>query len=448
MQDVQGNRLSGATAAGAAALDAAVRAFNLYRGDPLAELDRAAAAAPTMPMVPITRAWLLAMAVEPAAAVEARGIVAGVRAMPMDERERSHLAALDHVLAGEWDTAALALDNHTMRWPRDLLALQVGHLIDFFRANARDLSDRITRALPFWAEDVPGRSVVLGMLAFGLEETGDYARAEAAGRAAVAAEPLDCWAHHAVAHVMEMQGRAEDGIGWMAAREPYWTGDGNFFQVHNWWHKALCHLDLSQADAVLALYDGPVRGGRSQVAIDLVDAAALLWRMALTGVDPGARWAELSIAWEAHADGRLYPFNDWHAIMAHLGAGRDATADRLLTAMRATAAGEGQIAAWTRTTGLPLALGFTAFWRGRDAEAAAQLHAARFIANRFGGSHAQRDVIDWTLAEAALRAGDRTMAESLAHERLAIKPHSPVNRAFLRRARALGTANVPAPVAA
>ena len=62
---------------------------------------------------------------------------------------------------------------------------------------------------------------------------------------------------------MEMQGRAQDGIGWMMAREPYWAGDDNFFKVHNWWHRALCHLDLGQVDEVLRLYDGPIRGSRS-----------------------------------------------------------------------------------------------------------------------------------------------------------------------------------------
>ncbi|MBZ9966671.1 MULTISPECIES: hypothetical protein [unclassified Mesorhizobium] len=89
------------------------------------------------------------------------------------------------------------------------------------------------------------------MHAFGLEETGDYGRAEEVGRLAVALQPLDCWAHHAVAHVMEMQGRAEDGIGWMIAREPHWSADDNFFRVHNWWHRSLCHLDLGQADEAL-----------------------------------------------------------------------------------------------------------------------------------------------------------------------------------------------------
>jgi hypothetical protein len=68
------------------------------------------------------------------------------------------------------------------------------------------------------------------------------------------------------------------------------------------------------------------------------------------------------------------------------------------------------------------------------------LHPVRFIANQFGGSHAQRDVIDWTLTEAALRGGLPDVAAAMAHERAALKPHSPVNRDFLRRAGRLAPA--------
>ena len=175
--------------------------------------------------------------------------------------------------------------------------------MDFFRANARELRDRIARVLPKWSPEMPGYSILLGMYAFGLEECGDYARAEDAGRRAVAIQPLDCWAHHAVAHVMEMQGRAEDGIGWMIAREPHWSGDDNFFKVHNWWHRALCHLSLNESEEALALYDGPIRETRSAVALDLVDASALLWRMHLVGSDVGDRWRELANSWDQHADG-------------------------------------------------------------------------------------------------------------------------------------------------
>lgn len=436
--DRQSNPVSRATPEAVRHFDDALRAFNLYRGDPLASLDAAVAAAPSFAAAHLLRGFILALATEPAATAESLRIAEAVRRMPLDEREASQLRILDQLLAGHWVSAGTAMDFHNMRYPRDLAALQAGHLIDFFRGSARDLRDRIARALPHWSPDVPGYHALLGMHAFGLEESADYVRAEEAGRRAIDVEPLDCWAHHAVAHVMEMQGRAEDGIGWMVAREPYWAGDTNFFKVHNWWHRALCHLDLGQVDAVWLLYDGPIRGSRSPVAVDMIDASALLWRVWLTGHDPGSRWSELAGAWDAHADGQLYPFNDLHAVMAYLGSGRDDAIARVAKAQAAAAEADTDAARWIRTVGQPLNRGFVAFARGQYVEAVEALHPVRFIANQFGGSHAQRDVIDWTLTEAAVRAGMREVAQALAHERVALKPHSPVNRDFLRRARALG----------
>jgi len=434
--DRQGNALPHATAEAAALFDQAVLAFNLYRGDPVALADAAAAAAPDCAMAHLLEAWLLGLATEPAAASEARAILTRVRTMSLDARERSHAGALELLLAGNWSAAAVALDHHNARYPRDLLALQCGHLMDFYRAGARSLRDRIARVLPRWSPLVPGHGVVLGMYAFGLEECGDYARAEETGREALDREPLDCWAHHAIAHVMEMQGRAQDGIGWMTAREPHWSGEDNFFRVHNWWHLALRHLDLRDSARVLVLYDGPIRGARSTVVLDLVDASALLWRLHLCGHDVGERWVELAQAWDLHADGTLYPFNDWHAVMAYLGAGRMGDVDRVANALRTAARGATLTGAWARDTGLPLVEGFTAFWAGDYRGAAERLHPARFIANSFGGSHAQRDIIDWTLTEAALRGALGDLAEAMVHERLALKRHSPINQAFLSRARA------------
>ncbi len=437
LTDRQGNALTGATSESAAHYDDAVAAFNIYRGDPVALLDQAIAASPDFTMAHILKACLYGLATEPEATAEAIAITAHVKTLKMNDPEASLTASLDRLLANNWTEAATMLDHHSMRYPHDLVALQVGHLMDFYRANARDLRDRIARALAHWSEDRPGYSFVLGMYSFGLEETGDYARAEAIGKEATERQPLDCWAHHAVAHVLEMQGRAKDGVEWMRTREQHWSGDDNFFKVHNWWHKALYHLDLGERDDVMTLYDGRIRGDRSPIALDLVDASALLWRAHLDGLDVGDRWGEVATAWQAHADGKLYPFNDWHAAMAYLGAGRETEVERLIGAYRSQ--GIGETARWAQATGLPLIEGFRAFWHGNYADAVELLHRGRSIVNSFGGSHAQRDVIDWTLTEAAIRGGLRDTATALANERLALKPHSPVNRAFLKRAQSLGT---------
>jgi hypothetical protein len=426
LTDQHGNTLSGATPEAVELFDRAVDAFNLYRGDPVSLLDRAVEIAPRFAMAHLTKAHVFGLSTEPRATADAKTIVANARVMPLNERELAHVGALDLLLHGQWTTAALALGRHNARYPHDLVALQSGHLMDFYRASGRELRDRIARVLPKWSPEIPGYSILLGMYSFGLEECGDYARAEDTGRRALAMQPLDCWAHHAVAHVMEMQGRAEDGIGWMIAREPYWSRDDNFFKVHNWWHRAL--------------YDGPIRENRSTVALDLVDASALLWRLHLIGYDVGDRWQEVANTWDPHADGRTYSFNDWHAVMSYLGAGRDRDVERILTAYRADFPANTEAARWTREIGLPLVEGFACFWRGDYETAVARLYGARQIANGFGGSHAQRDVIDWTLTEAALRGGLRALAEALGNERLALKPLSPINRSFLSRARNRGAA--------
>jgi len=437
-KDLQGNTLTGATAEAVSSYDQAVRSFNIYRGDPEALIDAAIAAAPEFATAHLFKAGIYATASEPEATAGAIEILHQAASLPMNDREQSLASALKRLVAGHWNAAAEALDRHSMLYPHDLPALQFGHLLDFYRGNARNLRDRIARALPHWSANRPGYSIVLGMQSFGHEEMADYRRAEEFGRQAVELEPQDSWAHHAVAHVMEMMGRPEDGIGWMTAREPHWSGKDNLFEIHNWWHRALFHLDLGQTEQVLALYDGPIREDKGGVVLDLIDASALLWRLHLCGHDVGDRWNELSVAWEAQSDGALYAFNDWHAAMAHLGAGRDDVLGGLVEKLKRTASAtdNGDAAMFTRDVGLPVIEGFTAFFRGDHTTAVDRLFGVRYLANRFGGSHAQRDIIDWTLVEAALRGGDRAVAISLANERLAGKPHSPVNLNFLKRSQA------------
>jgi tetratricopeptide (TPR) repeat protein len=431
--DLHGHPLSGADEDAAAHYEDAVAAFNIYRGDPMASLDKSIALAPAFAMAHIFRAYLLGLSTEPDAMAQARRDLTSAMSLKLNDRETSLVAALDIFIDGGWTRAARLLDRHTLDNPHDIVALQAGHLVDFYRADARNLCDRIARVLPHWSSDMASYPIVLGMHAFGLEETGEYAQAEHTGRRAVEMQPLDCWAHHAVAHVMEMQGRAEDGIGWMKAREPHWSGDANFFKVHNWWHLALYHLDLGEADRAVSLYDREIRNTHSAVALDLVDASALLWRLHLTGHDVGDRWGELSQAWDAHADGRSYPFNDLHAVMAYLGACRHTDVQRIIDTLRDANPHFSEVARWSQGIGLPLIEGFAAFWRGDYATAVERLHGLRLIANAFGGSHAQRDVIHWTLTEAATRGRLGDVAQALARERVTVKPHSPVNRSFILR---------------
>jgi hypothetical protein len=236
---------------------------------------------------------------------------------------------------------------------------------------------------------------------------------------------------------MEMQGRVRDGIDWLETRAGDWAAADNLFAIHNGWHLALFYLDLGEHREVLQLYDERIRAGNSVVALDLVDASAMLWRLHLRGADVGGRWNELADAWEPSIEGGWYAFNDAHAMMSFIGAGRDRAADALIAALERRASATGTNAEMTRDVGLPACRAIRAFGRGDYATAIDLLEPLRLVAHRFGGSHAQRDVLSLTLVEAALRAGRGRLARALAAERTNLKPSSPFNREFTERARKL-----------
>jgi tetratricopeptide (TPR) repeat protein len=415
MQDAQGQTISGATAEAVAHYIQAARAFNLGYGDAPGLFDAAREASPGFVMAHLAKAWMFALANDPSVVVHARSLVETAASLSMNERERAHVVALQQVLAGARAAAVSTLDALLMRYPFDLVAHQAATLLDGYLGR-------------------PGFGGMLAFHGFGLEEAGDYARAEDESRAAAELEPHSFWPHHTVAHVMEMTGRPEDGLGWMMAREPFWSAPENVTQVHIWWHKSLFHLELGQYTKALSIYDGPLLDTLRPLALNLCNASALLWRLDMLGCDVSDRWRDLLPQWEGHADGKTLLFIDLHAAMAELGSGQTALVERRLGWMRETAAGNADMADCYRDVGIPLVEGFTAFHRGAYQQALDLLLPVRFDVWRIGGSNAQRDVVDWTLTEAAVRAGLRDVATSLANERLGLRPRSAVNRKLHRRA--------------
>src|SRR5579862_6827268 len=353
-QDAQGHRLSGATAETVADYDEAVRAFNLVHGDAVGGFDAARAAAPAFAMAHLGKAWLFAVANDPGLLVQAEALVDTARPLALNEREEAHLAALRHLVRGGRIAAVAALDRHLMRYPCDILAHQGAALIDGFLGRFPNVRDRSARALPVWSKDRPGYGTMLAFHGFGLEEAGDYARAEDESREAAELEPMSFWPHHTVAHVMEMTGRPEDGLGWMAAREAFWATPSHTNRVHIWWHKALFHVELGQYDAALAVYDGPIRATQRPLGVSLTNASALLWRLDLLGVDIGDRWRDLAALWQGHADGKCLVFTDIHAAMAELRSGQEVKVEQRLAAMCETASGDTEAAGLYRGVGVPI----------------------------------------------------------------------------------------------
>lgn len=95
--------------------------------------------------------------------------------------------------------------------------------------------------------------------------------------------------------------------------------------------------------------------------------------------------------------------------------------------------------AMSREIGLPFCLAMQDFKSENYGGCVDRLLPVRYMTHRLGGSFAQRDIIGWTLLEAALRSKRFDLALGLANERTALKPTSAQNwRAVARAFKGLG----------
>ncbi len=414
--------------------DRAVDLLASYFVDPLAEIEGALAEDPDFVSGHCFRAALGVLAAERGAQPIIRGsLEAGARlAARANDRERRHFAAARAWLDGDFHRAIDLYGAIVLDYPRDLLALQVAHIGDFYLGRQRMLRDRVAQVLPSWQGGVPGFGYVLGMLAFGLEETNHFEMAEIMGRRALALNRRDVWAIHAVAHVYEMTGQFDDGADWLESRAGDWSAD-NGFSFHNFWHWALFSLERGDERRVLELFDQHVWPKPSSVALEMVDAASLLFRLHLRGIDVGRRSASVANAWSDASYQGYYAFNDAHAAMAFVVDGRTDDIRRILHTLEVRAGDDDSNAALTREVGLPLVRALLAFAEERYADVVSLLLPLRLVAHQFGGSNAQRDVIEQLLAEAALRAGQEPLVRALIAERRLLRPTSPFAHALERR---------------
>ncbi len=419
--DKRGLELTAASDCAAAALDAALDDFLAFGREAGPLLKAAFEADAEMPMAHVLRGcFFLLMGV---GALRPRAAKSGGQAarLAVTGRERAHADALSRWAAGDTAGAVRRFEDILLDHPRDILAIRLAHYLHFYHGALVQHRDSTARVLPAWDESVPGYGYVLGMRAFGLEEMGDYARAEEFGRRAVAIDPSDAWSVHSVAHVMEMQGRPQDGIAWIRGNEAHWEHKIHNFRHHLWWHRALFHLALEEVDAALDLYDNRFRADTaSDDVLDIANAASMLLRLHFRGVDAGGRWQELA----DHSAGRIadgiFPFFDAHYMAALAMAGDSDRVRAHLDAMSGRGGAATADAVYDEV-GLPLCEAIAAFGAGDPERCFALLEPIRYELFRLGGSHAQRDVFMQLLIAAGQAGRDRERRALLA-ERAALKP--------------------------
>jgi tetratricopeptide (TPR) repeat protein len=312
-----------------------------------------------------------------------------------------------------------------------VVAFRLSHFINFWLGRPQDMVSSVERVAPAWSEDVPGYPSVLACHSFAQEEAGNYLAAELSGRRAIELDPGDLWAAHAVAHVMEMQGRRSEGIEWLTSLAPNWAGSHNL-QHHLWWHCALFNIERGDNAIALELYDtrfrnltAPLTVAAPDVYIDVQNAASALFRLQRLGVDVGSRWEELADKAETRIGDCLSAFTLPHWLMALTATGRTAAAERMIKAMRAFANGSGTVPRVVRDYAIPIAEAQLAYAAGCYAEAVALMRPAIGGMYRLGGSHAQQDVLEQLFVDAALRAGssaDIRLAVEHVADRRAIPP--------------------------
>ena len=441
--DCRGLDITAANAAAVAGFDRTIGAYLGLRADTGDHLKATLEADPGFVMAHVLRGYFMLLFASrrllgrALASLDAARKAAGEGGC--NRREEMHIAALESWSSGDQNRALALWDRILTEWPRDVLALKLSEYWNFYLGDCRGMREVQARVAPCWDESVPDYGKVLGMSAFALEECGAYEEAERRGRRAVEIDGADLWGTHAVAHVMEMTGRPEEGIGWIDERGEDFAGC-NAVVNHLWWHRALFHFELGRFDAVLDLYDRQVLPADVFEYLDICNTVSILWRLEEEGVDVGGRWERVADAAAERADDLQLVFADAHYAMAFAAAGRGDALDALIAAAEAFAEDAEQTQAGVMAAqGLALCRAAAAAkaedWQG----AVDLLYPRRRGIRAVGGSHAQRDLFQRSLIHAAERAGRERLACSLLAERCQERPTSPIAlRRYARVLAALG----------
>ncbi len=367
--------------------------------------DRAIAADPGFALPHAARAHALLERGDAAAAREAMA-AAHALAAGLPAREASHIAFFGLLVAGDAEAALVALAEHLTAWPRDAMVLGTtaftnGLIGSSGRAGQkRALLGLLSLLAPSYGDDW-WFTAHLGMA---LSENGQHAAARPMIDRSLAQNPANPWAAHASAHLSYEEGDADAASAFLAAWLTGYPRDGALYS-HLSWHLALAHLEAGDAASASRLFreafapevhSGPPRG-------KLNDAVSFLWRWELAGQPRDTD------AWRVVHDfvNSAFPhagaaFSDMHIALAQIVAGNDA----------ALAARARQIKALVREGRYPsgpcvpaVSHAFAAFERGDLPAAIDALEPIADELERIGGSHAQLDLVRFTLLRAYLGAG-------------------------------------------
>ncbi|MFN6570848.1 tetratricopeptide repeat protein [Dendronalium sp. ChiSLP03b] len=317
-------------------------------------------------------------------------------------REQLYVQAILAWANKEIDVAIAFHEEITNQFPHDLISVQQGQYHYFYTGNQEKLLEIAQKVLSSNSE----QHYLYGMVAFGLEQCHQLKAAEKMARIAIALNRYDPWAHHAIAHVMETQGRVDEGIAWMESFADTWENCNSMLYTHNWWHIALYYLELGNYQKVLSLYDTHIwERANKQSPKDQVGAISLLLRLELRGVDVGNRWQGISPYLYSRIDEHALPFQDLHYVYALAKARLHEWVNEMLQSMQYHALSINPFLrrSWLEVA-IPAARGMVAHAKGDFNTTVAELKPVLSRLHEVGGSHAQRVLFGQVYQDAVLLA--------------------------------------------
>ncbi|NNF79113.1 MAG: tetratricopeptide repeat protein, partial [Rhizobiales bacterium] len=413
-QDERGHALTTSSNTAGEEIDLAIHNFLHWKSDVVPHVGASLAADPDFAFAHVVSGLIMhgARNVHFRGKIEESLAKAKNSANGLTEREQNYVRALEASASGRITEAVSLYETILAKNPVDLFAQRLAQM-ELFWIGEMDWSEQISRRVsPHWEESVPSYGVHLSCRSFDLEETHNFTEAEALGRKSVEIDPTDVWGTHAVAHVLIMQGRHEEGIAWIDGLKNNWA-DSNQMQLHLWWHRCLFHLERGEFDEVLDIHDTWVRNrelpllvSMPDLYIDMQNGASMLLRLELRGVDVGGRWAELEELTLKRLDDHTSPFTSPHFAVILAATGRFAEAERLLTSMTEFASHDrGTFGPRYLMAAIPATQAVIAHRRGEHSKVIELLLPVRHQLWQMGGSHAQRDLFFLVLADSILKEG-------------------------------------------
>ncbi len=428
MRDYLGNPITGTSAGTLRGIDEFIEGYLAY--ETRAERILAAAAAdPESCMANVYAAmlWMLLEAPEGAARAARYLTHAEIAAPHATRREQLNTAMLRAWVDDDLERGIRLCDRVSDEFPRDLAIVKTHQYFEFNRGNSPEMLRIALKVGPANA-DVP---YVYGMKAFGYEQCHLLDEAESEARSALAMRRKEPWAQHALAHVFLTRGRMDEGAQFLEDAADTWSGLNSFMLTHLWWHLALFYLSQGRESEALQAYDEHCWGVAKNYSQDQAGAVSLLARFEIAGIDVGSRWHDLGDHLRARAEDTIQPFLSLQYLYG-LARARLPEATTLLESVREYAA---RAPAFTRTVWREVALpgceGLYAYAHGEFERAWHHLSVAVPRMAEAGGSHAQRDLFEQVLLDAARRSGRLSLAQQMLEQRRTADPCGvPLNTAL------------------